>query len=171
MENRIHGCTLIEQFIKKAFLTIIELKNSKRGKTMKMNQVCPFSIVALLIVVITFNPNAYADPSGGGSAAVSVANTIHSAAQVVSLSEEFDSVMAEYESEVSGDRKKALLNKAKNILSKLIEQADNVESEISIVSKKKLDKVYSKKLDRVLSNVLRMREAAEKKMQTAAQAG
>ena len=138
---------------------------------MKMNQVCPFSTVALLIVVIAFNPVAYADPSGGGRAAVSVANTMHSAAQVVSLSEQLDSVIAEYESEVSGERKKALLDKAKNILNKLIEQADSVESEISIVSKKKLDKVYSKKLDRVLSNVLRMREAAEKKMQTMAQAG
>ena len=138
---------------------------------MKMNTVCPLFIMALLIALIAFHSNAYADPSQSGTAAVSVANSIHSAAVVVSLSDEFNSVMAEYDSEVLEDRKKALLNKANNILNQLIEQANNVESEISIVSKKKLDKVYSEKLERVLSNVLQMKEAAQERMQTAGQAG
>ena len=138
---------------------------------MKIRQACPFSIVAFLIALIAFNSDVYADPSGGGTAAISVANTIHSAAVVVSLSEKFNSVMAEYSSEALKDRKEELLNKAKNILNQLIEQANNVESEISIVSKKNLDKIYSKKLDRVLSKVLQMKEAAEKKMQTSGQAG
>jgi len=138
---------------------------------MKINKACPFSLAAFLMALIACNLNAYADPSGGGTTAVSVANTIHSAAQVVSLSKEFDNVMAEYESEGVEDRRNELLNRAKNILNQLIEQANNVESEISIVSKKKLDKVYSKKLDRVLLIVLRMREAADKKMQAADQAG
>jgi hypothetical protein len=79
--------------------------------------------------------------------------------------------MAEYDSEFLKEKKRELLNRAKNILTQLIEQANNVESEISILSKKKLDKIYSQKLERVLSNVLRIREAAEKKMQTAEQAG
>ena len=79
-------------------------------------------------------------------------------------------VMAEYESESSGELRKELLKKAKNILIKLIEQANNVESEISIIAKKKLGKLYSKKLDRVLSSVLQMREVAERKMQAAGQA-
>jgi hypothetical protein len=171
MENRIHGSPVGGQFIKKAILTIIELKYSRRGKTMKINKLCPFSLIAFLVALIVCNPNAYADPSKSGTATVSVANTIHSAAQVVSLSEEFDSVMAEYDSEYLKEKKEELLNRAQNILNKLIEQANNVESEISILSKKKLDKIYSQKLERVLSNVLRMREAAEKKMQTADQAG
>lgn len=138
---------------------------------MKINKVCPFSLVAFLVALIVCNPNAYADPSKSGTPVVSVANTIHSAAQVVSLSAEFNSVMAEYDSEFLEDKKQELLNRAKNILNQLIEQANNVESEISILSKKKLDRIYSKKLERVLSNVLRIREAAEKKMQIAEQAG
>lgn len=138
---------------------------------MKINKAGPISLVVLLIALIACNLNAYADPSGGGTTAVSVANTIHSAAQVVSLSEEFDNVMAEYESEGVEDRRNELLIRAKNILNQLIEQANNVESEISILSKKKLDKVYSKKLDRVLLIVLRIRETADKKMQAADQAG
>lgn len=137
---------------------------------MKINNACPFPLLALLIALIVCNPNAYADPSGGGSTAVSVADTIHSAVEVASLFEEFNGVMAEYESESAGELKKELLKRAKNILAKLIEQANNVESEISIIAKKKLGKLYSKKLDRVLSSVLQMREAAERKMQTAGQA-
>ncbi len=137
---------------------------------MKINNACPFPLLALLIVLIVCNPNAYADPSGGGSTAVSVADTVHSAAELTSLSEEFNSVMREYESEGSEDIKNELLKRAKNIFAKLIEQANNVESEISIISKKKLGKLYSKKLDRVLSIVLQMKEVAERKMQAAGQA-
>ena len=134
---------------------------------MKINKACLFLLLALLIVLIVCNPNAYADPSGGGSTAVSVADTIHSAVEVTSLSEEFNQVMAEFDAESSGDRRKELLKKAKNILAKLIQQANNVESEISIIAEKKLGKRYSKKLDRVLSRVLQLKEAAERKMQTA----
>jgi 2C-methyl-D-erythritol 2,4-cyclodiphosphate synthase len=137
---------------------------------MKINNASLFPFMALLIALIVCNPNAYADPSGGGSTAVSVADTIHSAVEVASLFEEFNGVMAEYESEDSEDIRKELLKKAKNILAKLIEQANNVESEISIMAKKKLDELYAKKLDRVLSRVVQMREAAERKMQTAGQA-
>jgi 2C-methyl-D-erythritol 2,4-cyclodiphosphate synthase len=137
---------------------------------MKINNAYTFPLLALLIALIVYSPNAYADPSGGGTTAVSVADTVHSAAEVASLSQEFNQVMAEYESESSEDIREGLLKRAKNILAKLIEQANNVESEISIVAKKKLGKLYSKKLDRVLSSVLEMREAAEKKMQVADQA-
>jgi hypothetical protein len=137
---------------------------------MKINKTCLFPFLASLMALIVCNPNASADPSGGGSTAVSVADTIHSAVEVASLYEAFNKAMAEYASEGSGDRRKELLKKAKNILTKLIEQANSVESEISIIAKKKLDKVYSKKLDRVLSRVVQMREAAERKMQTAGRA-
>ena len=137
---------------------------------MKINKACTFPLLVFLFALVVCNPNAYADPSGGGSTAVSVADTVHSAAEAASLSEEFNQVMSEYESEGSEEIKKELLKRAKNIFAKLIEQANNVESEISIIAKKKLGKLYSKKLDRVLSSVLQMREAAEKKMQTADQA-
>ena len=138
---------------------------------MKINKICLFSLVAFFVALIVCNPNACADPSKSGTPAVSVANTIHSAAEVVSLSAEFDRVMAEYDSEYLKERKDELLNQAKNILNQLIEQAHSVESEISILSKKKLDKMYLQKLERVLSNVVRMRQVAEKKMQGAEPAG
>jgi len=138
---------------------------------MKIKKTCLFSLLVLFAALTVCNPKVSADPSGGGATAVSVANAVHSAAAVASLSEELNGVMAEYEAEASEERKKELLDKAKNLLIKLIEQANNVESEISIVSKKKLDKVYSEKIDRVLSNVLQMREAAQKKMQAAGPAG
>ena len=78
--------------------------------------------------------------------------------------------MGDYELAASDQARKALLDRARKILAQLIEQANNVESEISIISKKKLDKIYSEKLDRVLSSVLQMREVAQKRMQAADQA-
>jgi len=138
---------------------------------MKKKKMCFFTLPVVFICIIIWNPNVNADPSGGGSSAVSVADVVHSAADIVSLSNKFDSLVAESEKENSTERKKELLNEAKNILTKLIEQANNVESEISILSKKKLDKVYVKKLDRILSRVLQIRTAAPKKMQATTQSG
>ncbi len=137
---------------------------------MKINKACTFPLLVFFFALVVCNPNAHADPSGGGSTAVSVADTVHSAAELTSLSEEFNSVMREYESEGSEEIRNELLKRAKNIFAKLIEQANNVESEISIISKKKLGKLYSRKLDRVLSIVLQMKEVAERKMQAAGQA-
>lgn len=134
---------------------------------MTINKAYPFPLLVFLIALIVYSPNAYANPSGGGTTAVSVADAVHSAAGVASLSEEFNRIMGDYETEVSKEGKEVLLNRAKAILTQLIEQANNVESEISIISKKKLGKLYSKKLDRVLSSVLQMREMAKKKMQAA----
>ena len=137
---------------------------------MKISSLSPFPVLILFMVLMVFNPNAYADPSGGGTTAVSVAGNIHAAAKVATLAEEFNQVMAEYESEGSEILRKELWMKVKNIFAKLIEQANNVESEISIMAEKKLDKVYAEKLDRVLSNVLEIKAAAERKMRSAGQA-
>lgn len=134
---------------------------------MTINKAYPFPLLVFLIALIVYSPNAYANPSGGGTTAVSVADAVHSAAGVASLSEEFNRIMGDYETEVSKEGKEVLLNRAKAILTQLIEQANNVESEISIISKKKLGKLYSKKLDRVLSSVLQMRKMAKKRMQAA----
>lgn len=138
---------------------------------MKISSAGLLAVPVFLVVLLIGNPNVYADPSGGGSTAVSVAEAVHAAAQVASLAQEFDQVMADYESEPSEDMRGELLKKARNILAQLIAQANNVESEISIMLKKKLDKVYAQKLDRVLSSVLQMKAAAESKMQRAGQGG
>ncbi len=138
---------------------------------MKISGAALFALPAFLIVLLAGNSGAYADPGGGGSTAVSVADAVHAAAQVASLSQEFDQVMADFESATSDDARGELLKKAKNILSQLVAQANNVESEISILLEKKLDEVYARKLDRVLSGVLQMKAAAENKMRRAGQTG
>jgi hypothetical protein len=147
------------------------LQKTRRRNNMKIAKAVPLAVSALFTVLLVCSSIADADPSGGGVAAVSVAETVHAAAQVASLSEELDQVLAEYRSEISADRRKALLKQAKNILARLIEQANNVESEISILSEKKLDTVYAQKLERVLSRVLQMKAAAESKLQGTGQAG
>lgn len=138
---------------------------------MKKKKMCFFTLPVLFICIITWSPNVNADPSGGGSAAVSVADIVHSAADVASLSNRFDSIIAESEKVDSPGRKTELLNQAKDILTKLTEQANNVESEITILSKKKLDKVYVEKLDRILSRVLQIRTEASKKMKAGSHSG
>lgn len=137
---------------------------------MKINKTYLLPLLAFLTALIVYSPNVYADPSGGGTAAVSVADSVHSAAEAASLFDEFNQIMGDYELAASDQARKALLDRARKILAQLIEQANNVESEISIISKKKLDKIYSEKLDRVLSSVLQMREVAQKRMQAADQA-
>lgn len=42
MENRIHGLPIGSQLIPKAILTIIELKNSRKGKNHEDKQSMPF---------------------------------------------------------------------------------------------------------------------------------
>lgn len=138
---------------------------------MKKTKTCFFTLLIVFICIIIWGPNVNADPSGGGSAAVSVADIVHSAADVVSLSNRFDSIIAESEKVDSPGRKTELLNQAKDMLTKLIEQANNVESEITILSKKKLDKVYVEKLDRILSRVLLIRTEAPKRMKAGSQSG
>ena len=138
---------------------------------MKIIKTYPLPLLVFIIALIAYSPKTYADPSGGGTAAVSVADSVHAAAEVASLFDEFNQVMGDYELETSEQKRKALLDRAREILAQLIEQANNVESEISILSKKKLDRLYSKKLDRVLSSVLQMREMAQKRMQAADRAG
>jgi hypothetical protein len=170
MENRIHCSSIAGHLIKKVIFRL-KSKIQEEAKIMRMNKTYAFFLLTLLLALTICKPCVYADPSGGGSATVSVANAVHSAAAVTSLSEELSNVMAEYESEESEARKLELLNKAKDLLAKLVEQSNNVESEISILSKKKMDKVYSEKLDRVLSTVLEMRKAAAKKIQAVGPTG
>lgn len=127
------------------------------------------TIIPTLLIATSIN--AFSDAAGGGSTAVSVADAVHSAGEVTSLFNQFNRVMDLYDKEVSPEKKKELLGKARNILDKLVEQANNVESEISILTKEKLDRVYSEKLSRVLKNVRQMRMAAQKRMKLAVKGG
>jgi len=128
-------------------------------------------VTIIPITLIASTMNAYAGAAGGGSTAVSVASTVHSAAEVTSLLNQFNELMDQYDKEVLPEKKRALFEKAQNILTELIEQANDVESEISILTKKKLNKVYSDKLDRVLKNVRQMRMMAQKRMKAAVKSG
>lgn len=114
---------------------------------------------------------AYADPSGGGPTVLSVAKIIHNASTVEALAQELDQVLAAYAVEREEISRNDLWKKAQDILAELIKQANNVESEISIMSNKQLDKVYARKLDRVLSIVIQLRATYENKMQTAGKSG
>ncbi|MFO7785675.1 MAG: hypothetical protein ACQET7_14465 [Thermodesulfobacteriota bacterium] len=138
---------------------------------MKRNILWSICTLVVLTFVLISPVNSYADASGGGSAATSVADAVHAAGEVQSLADQFNSVMDRFDREESVDRKKRLLQEAENILAKLIAQANDVESEISILSRKKLDKVYANKLDRVLANVQNMRKAAQDRMEAASLAG
>ena len=131
---------------------------------MKIHWLFPL-ISVLFLSLILGAPQAFADPSPGGAAAVSVADACHNAASVAALSQELDAVMAQIASATTEGERKKLIEKAKNIFAKLMEQANNVESEISILSKKKLGKQHLAKLSRVLSTVLTLKSLAQNKMQ------
>ncbi len=138
---------------------------------MKQTVFCPICTLVFLTLVLISPVSSYADASGGGSAATSVADAVHAAGEVQSLADQLNAVMNRFDREESADRKKALLQEAENILAKLIARANDVESEISILSRKKLDKVYANKLDRVLANVRNMRQAARNRMEATSLAG
>jgi hypothetical protein len=127
-------------------------------------------LLTVLFVYVLGSTAVFADASGDPDA-VSVAEALHSAGDLSILYDEFNSVMNEYVIEKSPEKKKQLLEKAKAILAKLNKQADSVESEISILSKKKLDKVHAGQLDRVLKNVRQMRASAQKRLAEAVAAG
>jgi 2C-methyl-D-erythritol 2,4-cyclodiphosphate synthase len=138
---------------------------------MKRTVLCPVCTLLVLTLVLISPVSSYADASGGGSAATSVADAVHAGAEVGSLADQFNTIMDQFDREESADRRKMLLQEADNILSRLIARANDVESEISILSRKKLDKVYANKLDRVLANVQNMRQMAQARMAAASQAG
>jgi hypothetical protein len=136
-----------------------------------MNRTTRFSVFVLAAITISLLlPAAVgADPSGGGTAATSVAGAVHGAGDVAALAEQFGAVMDRYAREPSPDRRRKLLQEANDILARLVAQADDVEAEIAILSQKKLEKPYLDKLERVLANVQGMRRQAEARMAAAEQ--
>jgi hypothetical protein len=139
---------------------------------MKMTKTHLFIFLVILMSGLVSNhPEAWAEPSAGEPAAVPVATAVHGAADAASLFDEFNAVMDQYDRETSPARKKELLEKAKNILARLIDQAKSVESEVSVLTKKRLDKIYVKKLNRVLSRVAQMRNEAQQRMLAAKKTG
>jgi hypothetical protein len=156
----------------------------KGGGNMRATSACLFIPLTLFISLIATNQDAFADYASTVESAetaemadadpmanVSVADAVHGAAEVMALAREFNAVMDEYGTETSGDRKKQLLERANNILKKLIALANSVEAEISTLARENLKQIYLRKLDRVLSSVVQARQVAQKRMQETRQTG
>ncbi|MCP3876408.1 MAG: hypothetical protein GY699_25110 [Desulfobacteraceae bacterium] len=111
------------------------------------------------------SPAALGIASGsGGPSVTTVASAVHAGSALSETFVKYNTIMEEYDKETDLAKKKRLLEKAKSIFSELINQANDIESEVSIASKKKLNDMYSKKLDRVLQAVLEMKKLASNDM-------
>lgn len=136
---------------------------------MNRTMLVPVFVLAAVAISLLVPHAVRADPSGGGTAATSVAGAVHGAGDVAALAEQFDAIMDQYAREPSPDRRKELLREAGDVLARLVAQADDVESQIAILSEKKLEKPYLEKLERVLANVQDMRREARQRMAAAEQ--
>lgn len=145
---------------------------------MRKSILWPLRWVAVSILIAMTHPNlglgeddaeiraatAMARAGGGGSHTVSVAGAVHSAGDLISSLDAFNALMDRYDTEILPEEKRKILTRAKDLLAKLLEQANNVESEIMILSQKKLTQAQQAKLDRVLKIVATKREQAKKRM-------
>jgi hypothetical protein len=123
--------------------------------------------------LLLFWGNAYADIAQGGSNELAVTNAIDSVGAMETLYNEFNETMDRYDRQISRcreitdpkEREKCkaiaagLLERGKDILAKLVEQAVNIEAEIAM-NKKKVGKRLAQKLDRLLTRVIAMRREA-----------
>ena len=147
---------------------------------MRSKRVIPLCATAIIIFTVILIPPVFGGDGvdisiavsvtlvgGGGSPTVNVAEALHSAGDVMALYQELDALINLYVKETSPEKKKKILAKAKKILAKLIEQANHVESEISIDTKGRLQRAYADKLQRVLKNVVEIRALARKRMNDA----
>ena len=133
--------------------------------------------LAMASFLLLFGGNVSADIAQGGSNELAVANAIDSVGGMETVYEQFNETLDSYDLQKSRckeiadpkEREKCeaiangLLEKGKDILAKLIEQAGNIEAEIAM-NKKKVGKRLSQKLDRLLTKVIAMRQEANKKM-------
>lgn len=122
-----------------------------------------------------------ADIAQGGSNELAVASAIHSVGGMETLYAQFTETMNSYDlqrarcGEIKDPKEREkcealameLLEKGKDILAKLLEQAANIEAEIAM-NKKKVGQRLSQKLDRLLIKVMTMRQEASKKMAASA---
>ena len=150
---------------------------------MKKDPVTDIWHVLLMIAsfLLLFGGNAYADIAQGGSNELAVTNAIESVGGMESMYEQFMEIMDEYDRQIARCREisdpnerekclaiaRALLQKGKDILKKLIAQAASIEAEITM-NKKKIGKKLSEKLDRLLTRVIAMRQKANTRMKTRA---
>lgn len=135
----------------------------------------------ILFFLLTASGSIYADVGGGGSDVTSVSSIIHSIGEAQSLFNDFNQLIQNYDGKKlectkiidPKERTKCLsiaeeiLEKAKDVLAKLNEQAVSIESEIAI-NKKRVSKEFVAKLDRLLSLVVRMRQEANERMKSSA---
>jgi hypothetical protein len=143
---------------------------------MKINKLLMVGWLILALAFLVNNPEARSDcsdgdPTGGGSTTVSVAKAVHSAGDLIKQYQEYYDIINQYVRETSPEKKKQLLEKAKKMLSRLNEQAENVEAEIAALSQKKLKRAYARKLERVLKRVQTVRASAQNRMQDAVRTG
>lgn len=131
--------------------------------------------------LLLFGGNAHADIAQGGSDELAVTNAIESVGGMELMYDQLMEIMDEYDRQIASCKEisdpkerekclaiaKALLQKGKDILKKLIAQAASIEAEIAM-NKKKVGKKLSKKLDRLLTRVIAMRQKANTRMKTRA---
>ena len=136
-----------------------------------------YGFLAIASFLLLFGGNVYADIAQGGPNELAVASAIHSVGGMEALYEQFNETMDSYDRqrsrcrEISDSKEReeceaiagALLEKGKDILARLIEQAGNIEAEIA-TNKKKVGKRLSQKLDRLLQKVISIRQEANKKL-------
>lgn len=144
-----------------------------------------FSLALMAFAVLTVVSTAHSDLASVGMQGLQesvVASSIRSAAEVQALSDELGQVMDEYdvqrekcmtladpvERAKCNENLQTVLARARDILKKLNQQADSVESRISLASNEKpINPGYMEKVDRVLASVREMRKVANKRVEDA----
>jgi len=133
--------------------------------------------VSIMLLLMATAGIVHADVGHGGADVSTVTSVIHAAGDLESMLEKFNAAMDQYAAEKSRCEKivdpnervkcvalsKKLLEEAADLLAKLNEQADRIESTIAL-NKKRVGKDLSEKLDRVLERVVKVRQEANARM-------
>lgn len=142
-----------------------------------------FTILFMFSLIVVSNVHADLGAVGQKAQPLSaVAFSIRSAGDVAASASEFKGIMDEYDqqrekckelkdtAEIArcNERLRSTLDRARDILKKLNQQADLIESRISTVSSlKPANSGYMKKVDSVLASVREMRMEANRRMEEA----
>lgn len=144
-------------------------------------------IVTSIIFLVLVNTNSvHADLAGighkGKTEEKSLISAIYKADELAKLHSQFTAIMDRYakkEAECAAMTDSAakqgcnselteLIEIVKDILAKLNEQAQAVESEIAM-NIKNVDKKHSEKLDRILTSIIKMRQSANQRLKQSVQ--
>lgn len=136
------------------------------------------------LVLLATGGVVHADVGQGSPDVSTVTSAIHSLGDLESTFERFSAALDRYAAEKARCEKivdpnerakcdalcKKLLEEAGDLLAKLNEQADRIESTVA-ENKRKISKDLSEKLDRVLDRVGKVRQEANARMKTAVTRG